>query len=67
MTYSAVERDAFRPRYDEDDCERLTNGLHAINGHCQHCRNLIRACRPRPYQVWDYLGRVIVNGLVDVV
>jgi hypothetical protein len=69
MSYSAVERMAFRYRDPNDevpDCERLTNGLWADDElHCQRCANLIRACRPRPYQVWDYLGRPIVGTAIE--
>ena len=57
---SPVERAAFRPRdvdVEVPDCERLLNGLWAEDeSHCQRCRNLIRACRPRPYAYRDYLG-----------
>jgi hypothetical protein len=66
MPYSQVERDAFRPRDKDGDCPRLTNGLHAIESHCQRCANLIRACRPRAYQVYDYLGRVFTSDYVEV-
>jgi hypothetical protein len=70
MPYSVVERDAFRYRDPDDevaDCERLTNGLWADDeSHCPRCASLIRACRPRPYRIWDYLGRVIVSTSVDV-
>lgn len=57
---------ARRPTVDDDDrqddapCPRLLNGMHAITGHCQRCDNLIRACQPRPYRVFDSNGNVIV-------
>jgi hypothetical protein len=69
MPYSAVEHLAFRyrdPDHDVPDCSRLTNGLWADDkSHCARCANLIRACKPRPYQVWDYLGRPIVSTSVE--
>lgn len=63
--YSEVEKKAFG--YNGDNgCPRLTNGLHAIHGHCVACNNLIRASIPRPYPIRDYLNRIIVSDAVVI-
>lgn len=49
-------------RDDNPECPRLVNGLWADDpNHCLRCANLMRACIPRPYQVYDYMGRPIVS------
>lgn len=70
MPYSAVEVAAFRyrdPGDDPGDCERRTNGLWSDDEtHCRQCRNAIRVSKPRPYQVYDYLGRCITSDCIEV-
>ena len=58
-----------RPRIVADDmrdteCKRLTNGLHAIEGHCNRCTNRIRVCKPMVYRVRDTNGKVIVSDWI---
>jgi len=68
MPYSVVERDAFKHREDDDDptqqCPLALNGRGPYRDHCIACVNALRP--PRPYQVWDYLGRPIVCDRMDI-
>lgn len=64
---SPVEREAFRYRDPKDDpsrqCVLALNGGGPIPFHCASCNNALRP--PRGYQVYDYLGRVIVSTKVE--
>lgn len=67
MWTSIVERDAMQPRDDDyPDCERMVNGLHAIEDHCLRCENLICVCKPRPYPIRDHTGRILVSDFVHM-
>lgn len=66
MPNSPVEREAFKPRFeDHPDCPRILSGLHVLKGHCIRCDNAIRASKPRAYRVRDHNGRIITADAVE--
>ncbi len=46
------------------ECTRLTNGLNAIEGHCDRCDNRIRVSKPMVYRVRDNSGHIITADWV---
>ncbi len=69
MSYSVVERDAFRPRDDDDCCPLYDNGRGPFKGHCRDCDErlyrIIRARDHNGYRVRDGDGRIITAGWVS--